>query len=197
MQPLFLGGHPAIDFLNTSFAPDGAPVETIGDGRALLAWMVSAKLLEPEETARLSRRLGARALDQAAADARKLREKARAWLLRWRVGDRRWREGLAGLNQALSGATYRRAVIEMDEGVAVSERPQLDGADALTALLARTIADLVTQQQGGLVKSCAGAGCTLWFLDRTKTHGRLFCSATACGNRAKVAAFRKRKRASG
>ena len=43
-----------------------------------------------------------------------------------------------------------------------------------------------------LLKACAGADCTLWFLDRTKAHRRMFCSATACGNRAKVAAFRRR-----
>ena len=40
----------------------------------------------------------------------------------------------------------------------------------------------------------AGGDCSLWFLDRTKAHTRLLCSAAACGNRAKVSAFRKRQR---
>jgi predicted RNA-binding Zn ribbon-like protein len=53
---------------------------------------------------------------------------------------------------------------------------------------------LITQEDASLLKSCSGSGCTLWFLDRTKAHRRLFCSATACGNRAKVAAFRQRQR---
>jgi predicted RNA-binding Zn ribbon-like protein len=44
------------------------------------------------------------------------------------------------------------------------------------------------------VKRCEGAECTLWFVDRTKAHRRRFCSATACGNRDKVAAFRARQR---
>jgi predicted RNA-binding Zn ribbon-like protein len=45
-----------------------------------------------------------------------------------------------------------------------------------------------------VLKWGAGAGCTLWFVDRTKAHRRIFCSATTCGNRAKVAAFRQRQR---
>jgi hypothetical protein len=30
---LFVAGHPAIDFLNSAYAPGGELVETIGDGR--------------------------------------------------------------------------------------------------------------------------------------------------------------------
>lgn len=195
MEPLFLGGHPAIDFLNTAFAPDGARVETIGDGRALLAWLVGAGLLSEGEAAKLSRRLGARALDQAAAEARKLREWARAWLGQWRAGERRWRGELGTLNEQLARANFRREVVEGEEGVTLVERPQLDGAEAVLALIAHQIAVLIAQEQPDLVKSCAGTACTLWFVDRTKTHRRLFCSAAACGNRAKVAAFRKRQRA--
>jgi predicted RNA-binding Zn ribbon-like protein len=52
----------------------------------------------------------------------------------------------------------------------------------------------VARENASLVKQCAGPGCTLWFLDRTKAHARRFCSAAACGNRAKVAAFRERQR---
>jgi predicted RNA-binding Zn ribbon-like protein len=51
-------------------------------------------------------------------------------------------------------------------------------------------------ERPALVKRRTGPGCTLWFVDRTKSHGRVFCSATACGNRAKVAAFRDRQRGS-
>jgi predicted RNA-binding Zn ribbon-like protein len=56
------------------------------------------------------------------------------------------------------------------------------------------IAALITKEQPSLVKDCAGSTCTLWFLDQSKAHRRLFCSPSACGNRAKVAAFRDRQR---
>jgi predicted RNA-binding Zn ribbon-like protein len=36
---------------------------------------------------------------------------------------------------------------------------------------------------------------TLWFLDKSKSHTRRWCSMGLCGNRHKVASFRKRKAA--
>lgn len=79
-------------------------------------------------------------------------------------------------------------------GFHVTEQWRIDSADELIAVVAAQIASLVATEQPTLVKRCAGHGCTLWFVDRTKAHGRLFCSATVCGNRAKVAAFRERQR---
>ena len=79
-------------------------------------------------------------------------------------------------------------------GFHVTEQWRIDSADELIAVVAAQIASLVATEQLTLVKRCAGLGCTLWFVDRTKAHGRLFCSATVCGNRAKVAAFRERQR---
>jgi predicted RNA-binding Zn ribbon-like protein len=68
------------------------------------------------------------------------------------------------------------------------------GADALLALIGEQIANLITQEDAALIRECGGSACTLWFLDRTKAHRRLYCSASTCGNRAKVAAFRERQR---
>jgi predicted RNA-binding Zn ribbon-like protein len=76
------------------------------------------------------------------------------------------------------------------------EHTRIDGASALLALPAAQIAALIADETAELVKRCAGADCVLWFVDRTKAHKRVFCSATACGNRAKVAAFRDRQRKS-
>ena len=45
MKPLFLGSHPAMDFLNTRPTPRGAPIELIGDGASYAAWLEGARLL--------------------------------------------------------------------------------------------------------------------------------------------------------
>jgi predicted RNA-binding Zn ribbon-like protein len=37
----------------------------------------------------------------------------------------------------------------------------------------------------------------LWFSDQTKSHQRRWCSMEMCGNRHKVAAYRKRRRSRG
>ena len=195
MHPIFIGSHPAIDFLNTALAPDGAFIEAIPDGRALLDWLVGSGLLEASAATRLSRRLGAKAVDEAASEARKLRESARAWLERWRAApDRNYTKELAALNKLLEGASFDRKVIAAGGVMYLRARPRVGNARELLGLLAAQIANLLTQEQADLVKSCAGPGCTLWFLDRTKAHRRLFCSPAVCGNRAKVAAFRKRQR---
>lgn len=195
MAFLFLGGHVGIDFLNTAFEPDGEPVETIGDGAALAAWLIEANLMSEAQTARLLRRLGAKGADAAAAQVRKLREWARTWLERWRKSPNAdYRVELATLNGYLSKEATRRQVVRRADGFRFETQSQIDSADELLALLAATIASLITEEDPELLRTCAGPGCTLWFVDRTKAHRRLFCSAATCGNRAKVAAFRERQK---
>jgi predicted RNA-binding Zn ribbon-like protein len=192
----FVGNHAAIDFLNTAFAPSGASIETIGDGKAYLAWLVAAGLLDEDRAAKLARRFGVKALDEAAAEAREVREWARDWLLRWRSRSRAdFAAEIAALNKLLARETRRCEVVPAtDGGLELVERSRVSDASGLLALVVARIARLITEEDPTLIKACAGSGCTLWFLDRTKSHRRRFCSASACGNRAKVAAFRTRQR---
>jgi predicted RNA-binding Zn ribbon-like protein len=195
MTPLFLGSHPAMDFLNTSLTPQGATVELIGDGASYAAWLEDAQLLHDTTASKLTRRFNVAELDAAAAEARKLREWARDWIARWRDAPRSgFAAELRRLNHVLARAKRYPEMVVTKNGLEVAERWRIDSPDELIAVVAAQIASLIASEQPELVKRCAGPGCTLWFVDRTKAHGRLFCSATACGNRAKVAAFRERRR---
>ncbi len=195
MEPLVLGSHRAIDFLNTWREPDGNVVETIGDGRAFAAWLVSVGLISEDEVARLARRAGARAMDEAAAEARRFREWAREWLLRWRRSPAaRFSKELDELNRVLAREDRNRQVIARGGGLELLEVANFETPAALVSLVAGDVAELITRENPELVRECAGGHCTLWFLDRTKAHNRRFCSAAVCGNRAKVAAFRERQR---
>jgi predicted RNA-binding Zn ribbon-like protein len=195
MEPLFLGGHPAIDFLNTAMTPDGTPVETIADGRAYLAWLQGAGLLQEGEATKIARRFGTKGLDTAAAEARKVREWARDWFVRWRARPSAdYGDEIAALNKLLARERSSHELIAGKEGFALVERPQLETSQALISLIAMQLAAVLTAEDPSLIRDCAGAGCTLTFIDRTKAHRRMFCSASACGNRAKVAAFRSRQR---
>ena len=196
MHPLFLGSHPAVDFVNTAFCPHGTPIETIGDGRAFVDWLVSAGLLDRATASMLLRRFGSKALDASAEEARRVREWTRSWLSRWQTSPRRdYQTELIALNRWLGRVPLRREIVAEAAGMRVVARHRIESADALIGLVATQIAALITQEDPSLLKPCEGSGCTLWFLDRTKAHRRRFCSATACGNRAKVTAFRKRQRA--
>jgi len=189
----FVAGHPAIDFLNTAYAPGGVLVETIGDGRALLDWMMGAGLVDKDEAARLARRFTRKSLDAAAEEARTVREWARTWIETWRANPARdYGDEIAALNKLLARESRGRELVANKRRLELIERPHFEDARELIAPIALEIARLVTQEDPSLVKACAGTECTLQFLDRTKAHRRVFCSATACGNRAKVAAFRRR-----
>lgn len=193
-RTLFLAGHPAIDFLNSAYAPGGQPIETLVDGRALLGWMVGAKLVSAEEAAALQRRFTRKALDAAAQEARAVREWARTWLSAWRANPARdYSDEIAVLNELLAREDRERELVVAKRRLSLVDRSRFADASALLAPIAVEIARLVTEEDPALVKACAGADCTLWFLDRTKAHRRMFCSASACGNRAKVAAFRLRQ----
>lgn len=195
--PLFLGDHPALDFLNTAFftLPERVPVELIEDGPALLDWLRQADLLESRVATKLARRFGRAALDDVAADARKFRLFASEWLERWRrAPDADHGADLQRLNRALERADGYPELIQEDGAIRLREVPRFEDPGELLAIVALQVAGLVTTERAELVRRCAGDGCVLWFVDRTKAHRRLFCSAAACGNRAKVAAFRARQR---
>lgn len=197
MAPPLLTGHPGLDFLNTAFTPPagGPPVELIGDGAAFVAWQQEAELLSARNAAKLKRRFGVEALNEAAAEARKFRQWASDWLARWHAAPGEdYAAELQHLNRLLErGNTYSQ-VVPTGGQLKLEAHCRIDAASELLAQPASQVALLITSEEPELVKRCAGPGCVLWFVDRTKAHRRMFCSAAACGNRAKVAAFRERAR---
>jgi predicted RNA-binding Zn ribbon-like protein len=98
------------------------------------------------------------------------------------------------LNKLIARATRTRELTASGEGLVFVDRQEIDSPGALVALVATQLATLLANEDPELIRDCAGTGCTLTFVDRTKAHRRQFCSAAACGNRAKVAAFRSRQR---
>ena len=145
MKPLFLGGQPAIDFLNTALTPDGEAVETIPDGRAFLEWLVGAGLVSEAEAAKLSRRFGGKGLDTAAAEARKVREWARDWLARWRVRPGAdYADEIAALNKLLAREASTHELVATKDGMTARGAP------------AARIATSVDKPRGHATREAAG-----------------------------------------
>jgi predicted RNA-binding Zn ribbon-like protein len=63
--------------------------------------------------------------------------------------------------------------------------------------IVEALAKLVYEEDFAQVKACQGPACTLLFADHTRGHARRWCSMAICGNRAKVAAHRKRVKEGG
>jgi predicted RNA-binding Zn ribbon-like protein len=196
--PFIVGDHLALDFLNTIAAPRDAPIEWIGCGADLLDWLHHVGVLDGTEVARIVATFSACDLDAIAVEAMSLREWFREVLGRIKQNGRAVLApaDLARLNATLShDATVARLEMAPDgKGLQlVSRHAWLKPAELLVPI-ASAMADLLSEGETQLVRRCENPVCTLWFYDRTKGHRRRWCSQAVCGNRAKVAAFRVRKR---
>ncbi|MGB9221947.1 CGNR zinc finger domain-containing protein [Mycobacterium sp.] len=69
-------------------------------------------------------------------------------------------------------------------------------APQLLATLAADLLDLVSGPDIEKVKRCSHPGCTRLYIDTSRAQNRHWCGMSTCGNKAKVAAFRARQRAS-
>jgi predicted RNA-binding Zn ribbon-like protein len=66
--------------------------------------------------------------------------------------------------------------------------------DAVLALLARDCLDLFDSPDRAALRWCADATCTRPFIDRSRGQRRRWCGMKGCGDRAKAAAYRRRRR---
>lgn len=199
-DPFFIADDPALDFLNSIAAPAGAPVEWLADGRDLLDWMEAARLLPTAAAARYRAEAVLDELDSVAQRARALREWFRG-LVAARAGkplDASVFAELEPINRLLRrDALHAEIALEPGEGrgpLYWRRLRRFDTPDALLLPLAEAMGDLLCRQDFSHVRPCEGVGCTLWFLDLSKSHGRRWCSMAACGNRAKASALRQRRR---
>ena len=69
--------------------------------------------------------------------------------------------------------------------------------ESLLLPIAEALAKFVCEEDFSAVKTCEGSRCTLMFADHTRGQRRRWCSTAVCGNRAKVAAHRQRKKEAG
>jgi predicted RNA-binding Zn ribbon-like protein len=72
---------------------------------------------------------------------------------------------------------------------------RFDGASVPAALatIARDAVDLFGGPLAGRVRECAAPDCSGLFLDASRARRRRWCSMATCGNRQKVAAYRRRR----
>jgi predicted RNA-binding Zn ribbon-like protein len=194
----FVGDHLALDFLNTIATPKDVPVEWLRDGLDLVDWLEQANVIAAEVAARFRELKDPRALDGVAGRAREFREWLRGFVTR-HMGKplaTGAAKALGPLNELLAGDTSYPVVEAAGGGQALRLRRvrRWDSPDELLQPVAEAAADLVCSVDFRLIRACEGPVCSLLFLDRTKAHGRRWCSMGVCGNRAKAAAHRARKR---
>jgi predicted RNA-binding Zn ribbon-like protein len=199
LNPIFIGSHQAVDFLNTWSDSNGKQSEFIHDGVTFVHWLRLADLLTKDQQALLMATFSNRQLNAVAERARAEREWARQWIAKLCRGSKmNYTSDAAHLNGLINLCRYKFELsgrpILRGPTCSVERIACLDRADSLLGLVAEPIAHLVACEDLKLIKTCAGPSCNHWFLDTSKSHKRMYCSSAICGNRAKVAAFRSRER---
>lgn len=183
---LFLAGHLSLDFLNTRMRVNGRIVDVLQRDQDVIHWLKQAGFSVPKAGRGVTR---IPLLDSA----RKLRENIRS-LVEQRKAGRRGDPAI--LNRFLSAAqSHCRLVWKKPRSLKIEKVRRIETPEAILAPIAEAAADLLATADFKLVKRCEDVACVLWFTDRTKSHHRRWCSMGICGNRQKVAAYRRRLRA--
>ena len=180
-----IADHLALEILNTQAIRDGENFDTWRDDASVVAWLIRMGLLEAEQSG-MDRWRGIRRRCVG------LRGVARQ-LIEARKKNRSVDESL--LNDYLERApSLMRLVRDRDGNLVLARERTGSDVDRAVGILAEEVASLLTAANFDLVKQCEHPDCVLWFYDRTKSHRRRWCSMALCGNRQKVARFRKRAR---
>jgi predicted RNA-binding Zn ribbon-like protein len=196
--PFFIADHLALDFLNSIASPKGVPIEWLQNGRELVDWLEQANAIALDVAARFRRSHDQRALDGVAGQARDFRDWLRGFVTR-HLGKPLTTGAakvLGPLNELLAGDTSY-PVVEAAGGehaLRLRRVRRWDEPDELLRPIAEAAADLICSEDFRHIRACELPPCTLLFLDRTKAHMRRWCSMAVCGNRAKAAAHRAKKR---
>jgi predicted RNA-binding Zn ribbon-like protein len=198
--PHLVGDHLALDFLNSGPSSDPLRRDWLENGSKLLDWLVLSGAIEPavaKEFATQGDVFGE--LNSIAEEARGLREWLRAFVERHQGDevDSGIISELSGLNRLLARDSIHH-VVEVAAGspreLQWGHARRWTAPERLLMPVAEAIGDLVCHADFRRVRACEGADCVLVFLDSTKANARRWCSMSLCGNRAKAAASRARKR---
>ena len=193
-DPLFLAGHPILDFLNTRPVVKGRPVELLEDFEDFVRWLTRSGRLDSRAAAEALKRW------EGSAEASRIAERARAFretLRHMAEGMIRERgisaEGLAAVNFVLAESEGSLRLERNGPGFRTRFVAKPTHPIALLENVAEAAADLLSSRDLRLVRRCGNPDCVLFFYDATRNHRRQWCSMRTCGNRMKVRAFRKRQ----
>jgi predicted RNA-binding Zn ribbon-like protein len=193
VQPdfIFVGEHPAIDFANTFSMLNGQAKDHLRTWIDVVNWLSLAGL-SVSPGLKLPAARGADALKSVV----EVRQAWRAELARLISGDKVSDEFLEKLNCLLADDTFCEELHrEGKKGFhLVRSISKLHGEKLALAILGRQIAVFLGEANFSYLHHCANTtSCVLYFYDTTKNHRRQWCSVATCGNRHKVAQFRKRQ----
>jgi len=190
---LWVGNDPAIDFVNTLIVQEGMEVDLLAQPGDLLHWLRESESLSEQSLRDIKRRFGASQLEHALACARDYRETLRTALQhivkRGVVGRR---HALEETNRFLREPRMTFALSHTERGTQLQQKWTVGQAEDVLRPIALAFARLLADHDSSRIRKCQNPDCVLFFLDTSKSGTRTWCSMDICGNKLRVAAFRKR-----
>jgi len=191
---LFVGNQLALDFLNTRLVLADGPKELLPDVDALVRWLVASGLLTRPKGKALAKKW--KDTPEAAVLLRKLlkfRERLRAVVVRQEAGFSPGDAFIAELNSLMKQHPSVIALQRKGVKLGLETAFELEKPNDVWAPIATAVAELLSDVSPVRLRKCEA--CIVHFLDTSKKGSRRWCSMNICGNRIKVAAYQKRKRA--
>ncbi|MGI5131808.1 CGNR zinc finger domain-containing protein [Pseudonocardia sp. CA-107938] len=177
----FIADHPVLDFVATVSERRTRYADKLAGPTELDAWVRESGLrpgLSPVDAAGFAR-------------AVEVREAAFTLISAVIDGEPLAPDALAVVNEAAARPTPS---VALGPDLAVERSGDLD---AVLAALARDCVELLGGPDRALLHWCADATCTRSYVDRSRGARRRWCGMRGCGDRAKAAAYRRRRAVTG
>ena len=187
-----------LDFINTLDYDRGRWTDKLADAGAALRWLYEQGLMHEDALdAELVRAAGSRSAAERVVDRVHRVRGALRELVEATVERRPPDLGqLAEVNRALR-THYVYELVPAPDGVSMDHRHEVDPVEGALARLAESVAREISQGHPERLRICANDACRWAFADTSRTGRRKWCDMATCGNRAKAARHRERRRAGG
>lgn len=175
-----------IDLANTLHFHDGEPHDRVASADALRAWLADRSLAAPDTSlASVERSL------PAFRDLRLLIHEVTERL----VGHGRpSARQVQRLNRVMREGLHYHRLEPGADGSRFTVGQVGDELDQARSTIAGSLAHYVADHEVDRLRICASGDCRWRFVDRSPAGRRRWCDMRTCGNRAKVAAHRQRRR---
>lgn len=185
---LWVGNTPSLDFVNTAIVVQGRPVELLAAPGDLAQWLEFAGLL-PAAVAARAATLATRALP----GARAYRDNLRQAFARIAAGGRVPAELVDATNELLRRRAAAPQLAREGVRLVLGASWEIRTPPDLLTPVADSFARFITTADASRIRKCSNPECVLFFYDVSKSATRAWCSLDLCGNRLRVAAFRRRQ----
>jgi predicted RNA-binding Zn ribbon-like protein len=190
---LFVGNRPILDFLNTKPLLEQGPAELLPNFGSVARWLVTSQTVNSSKLKTLLRgRQGPRETSAFLRELIAFRERLRETVLRIERGLGAPDEFVKDLNARLAEYPWRAALCRRDGQLVMEQLFDPEKPADLWVPFIYGTADLLAETDTRRLRQCES--CVAHFYDTSRKGSRRWCSMNICGNKLKVAAYRRRKR---